>query len=234
MRESEESARLFRKWNVRLDRDAGCIGNHRKVIATRFPSLTARAYSAVAVRVAVVLTSDDQWWLLGEFHMTRFAVQGLALAMAVSVVGAGFVEASAPGSRSGVKKVSTKTVTEAETEASLTGAVGKGHAESKVVTVTDTTTNTSTVKSCLSISVKGLTSLEGQVVTFSLSSATPPSLGTGTVKNGRASLKLSSKTATVPTVNPGDTISVTDVTGATVYLSGAFGALQTETESSGK
>ena len=167
--------------------------------------------------------------------MTRFAVQGLVLAMAVPVVGAGFVEASAPGNRSGVKKVSTKTVTEAETEASLKGAgaqaAAKGHAESKVTTVTDTTTNTSTVKSCLSISVKGLVNLEGLVVTFNLGNST---LGTGTVKNGRASLTLSSKTATVPTVNPGDIISVIDPDGTTVDLSGAFGAVQTETESSGK
>lgn len=170
-------------------------------------------------------------WRIG---MTRFAVRGLALALAVSAIGVGYVEASAPGGKSS-KKVSTKTVTEAETEASLKGAgaqVGaKGHAESKVITVTNTATNTTTVNSCLSITVKGLANLEGQVVTFNLGTTL---LGTGTVKSGRASLKLSSKTTTVPAVSQGDTISVVDPDGITTDLSGAFGAVKTETETCGK
>ncbi|MFO1043385.1 MAG: hypothetical protein U0941_16500 [Planctomycetaceae bacterium] len=166
--------------------------------------------------------------------MTRFVVRGLALALAVSAIGVGYVEASAPGGKSN-KKVSTKTVTEAETEATLKGAgsqvSAKGHAESKVITVTNTVTNTTTVNSCLSITVKGLANLEGQVVTFNLGAT---ALGTGTVKNGRASLKLSSKTATVPTVSQGDTITVVDPDGITTDLSGAFGAVKTETETCGK
>lgn len=169
--------------------------------------------------------------------MSRFAFKSLAWAVAVAFVGATFVEASAPGGKSSSgRRSSTRTVTEVETEARLVGgttqAVATGYAESEVVTVTDTATSTTTTNSRLTICVKGLTLADGSVVTFNLNGA---AIGTGTVASGRAKLRLSTKNGdTVPTVNPADTLDVIDPDGTTVDLTGAFGALQTETESCGR
>ncbi|MBS0204087.1 MAG: hypothetical protein JSS49_14370 [Planctomycetes bacterium] len=162
--------------------------------------------------------------------MKRFAVRSMLVALATVVAGAGFVEASAPGRRESSRRSSTKTVTEADTEAALVGdpagtqGAARGHAESNVVTVT--TATATTTKACLTIGVKGLTGLEGQTVTFQLSSSTSD-LGTGIVKNGRATLRLNG--AAVPNVNQGDIVTVVTPDGSIV--SGAFGAPQTETES---
>lgn len=167
--------------------------------------------------------------------MSRCVFRSLMWALAVALAGATIVEASAPGGKSSTKTKSTKVVTETETEASLAGgstqAAAKGYAESEVVTVTDTTTSTSTTNSKLTISVKGLTLADGDVVTFNLNGT---AIGTGTVASGRAKLRLTTKNGdTVPTVNAGDTIDVIDPDGSTVDLTGAFGAPETETESSG-
>lgn len=167
--------------------------------------------------------------------MRRFAIHGLALALAVSVGGMGVVQASAPDNdKVPETKQSTRVVTETETGARLAGANGqtaaKGFAESKVVSVTDTTTQVTTTNAALSICVKGLTLVDGAVVTFQLNGTT---LGTGTVKNGRAALRLSTRKGdTVPAVAAGDTITVIDPDGTTIDLTGTFGPLQTETENS--
>lgn len=169
--------------------------------------------------------------------MRQLAVRGLAVALSVAIVGAGMAQASAPGNKpSESSKKKSTTVTEVQTEAELAGVVGgaqvaaKGHAESTVITVTNTATNTSTTNSFLSVGVKGLTLADGAIVTFNLNGT---SLGTGTVKKGRASITLSTKKgATVPVVNSGDTVTVVDPDGTTVDLTGTFGTAETETENS--
>lgn len=173
--------------------------------------------------------------------MSRLAVRILAAVLTLSVLTTGVVSASAPGSKETEKEKGkdgggAKTVTEAETEAKLKGtgtqAAAKGHAESKVITVTVKATGATTTQSSLSASVKKLTLADGSVVTFQVAGNT---VGTGTVKSGQASLRLSTKKGnTVPTVNAGDSFSVLDTDGTTVILSGQFGPIKTDTETSGK
>lgn len=174
--------------------------------------------------------------------MGQFAVRSLVAALAISIAGAGFVQASAPGNKEKEKEDSQKssttatTVTDTEIEAKLVGVgtqvAAKGYAESKVITVTNTATKASTTRSFLTMSVKSLTLVDGSIVTFQLNGN---AIGTGSVKSGRAKLSLSSKKGdTVPAVGQGDTLSVVDPDGTSVDLTGTFGAAQTETETSGK
>jgi hypothetical protein len=169
--------------------------------------------------------------------MKRFWIRKLLVALAVSIVGAGIVEAAAPGSktRTNSARVSTTTSTEAETTASLAGSgtqtVSKGRAESCVVTVTNTVTNTTTTNSSLEVSVKKLTLANNAIVTFKLNGT---SLGTATVKTGKAKLRLSTKKGnTVPAVAAGDTVTVVDPDGTTIDLTGAFGPITTDSENAG-
>lgn len=163
--------------------------------------------------------------------MKSVILRGAIVACGVLVASAGFVQAS--GSDRGGKDdgkggggSSAVSVTEVQLEAPLTGGTtqtaAKGYAESEVVTVTKTTTNTTTTYSRLTIGVKGLTLADGAIVTFEVNGT---SVGTGTVKSGRAMLRLSSKKGdTVPTVNAGDSVTVLDPDGTTQDLTGTFAA----------
>lgn len=126
---------------------------------------------------------------------------------------------------------STVTVTESETIAKLICKAqthASGAAEWTSITTTDSTTNTSKTNSKLSVSVRKLTLTDGSTLTFAINGA---SIGTGTVKKGRASLRLSSKKGdTVPSVGQNDTLTVIDTDGTTIDLTGSFGTVSTQTE----
>ncbi|MBS0205877.1 MAG: hypothetical protein JSS49_23500 [Planctomycetes bacterium] len=167
--------------------------------------------------------------------MTQLAIRSGLAAMAMALVTGGVAQASAPGHSEYHRSttVSTRTVTETETNAKLTGAGAQttavGYVESNVTTVTDTVANTTTTNSSLTITVKRLTLANGSVVDFQLNGT---SVGTGVVTNGRASLRLFTKSgAVVPAVATGDTLTVVDPDGVTVDLTGTFGAAISETES---
>lgn len=181
--------------------------------------------------------------------MSRFEIRSLVFALGVAVTGAGFVEASSREHHSNSRDTksnsrdtnsnedsnnSTITVTETENEVKLVGAgaqsAARGHAESKVITVTNSATSTTKTNASLSIGVKRLTLADGVVVTFQLNGS---SLGTGSVKSGKASLRLSTKKGdTVPPINKGDVVSVIDPDGSTTDLSGTAGASHSQTETS--
>ena len=159
--------------------------------------------------------------------MQGITIRSLLVAFCVLIASTAAVRADGSGGDGGGDN---KTETEAQTEAKLLGAgaqtAAKGYAESTVITITDKTTNTTTTSSCLTVSVKGLTLADASVVTIQLNNTT---IGTGTVKSGRASLRLSSKKGgTVPTVAAGDTLTVLDPVGTNVVdLTGTFGPITT-------
>lgn len=169
--------------------------------------------------------------------MSRLDIRNIVVALGVAIAGTGFAEASGPGhkSKGGGNSKSCVTVTETELEVKLAGAgaqaAAKGRAESKVITVTNTATSVSTTNAFLAINAKGLVLDDGAVVTFQLNGNT---VGTGSVKGRQVKLRLSTRKGdTVPTVNPGDVLTVVDPDGTTVDMTGTAGASQSETESSG-
>lgn len=169
--------------------------------------------------------------------MRRVAVRSLITAIAITLAtGGGLLEACGPGNNTNSTTTwqhqtsRTVTVSESTSVAKLIGTVDQpsasGHAASGSVTY-NSTTNT-----FLTICVKGLTLSDGTSVTFQVDGVT---VGSGTVRYGRAFLYLSSKRGdTVPTVTPGSsTVTVTDPNNV-IDLQGTFGALTTNTHVCGR
>lgn len=135
------------------------------------------------------------------------------------------------GHRSG--SGSGRTTTEMKSSARLVGtgtlAAARGYAERESVTVTNKATGAQTSNASLSVSVRGLKLANGTVVTFMVGST---NIGTGTVRSGRASVRLSTKKGdTVPAVSQGTRLTVS-AAGTGDTLTGTFGAARKHTESS--
>ncbi len=156
--------------------------------------------------------------------------RGFLAALALTLVGTAVAEASGPR-RSRGRRAPTRMKTEVETEARLVGVGSqgraRGEAEHEEETVTVIATGETYSETEFEVSVSRLTLATGSVVSFQLNGT---EVGSGTVRFGRASMKLKSEFGdSVPDVVQGDTLTVLDADGNTI-LTGTFRAPKTEVE----